>query len=129
MRDALHIPAEAPSWDSCNSSAGFDYSESRNGSLWVYRQLRGKYRILKYSGDSDGVVPTYGTQQWIEQENWPITNAWRPIFLNDQVVGYIENREGDFTFATVHGAGHMVPQWKRPEAFNLMFKWINKLDL
>ena len=57
-------------------------------------------------------MPTYGTLQWIQQLGWTVTEAWRPYFYEDQVAGYIEEREG-LTFLTVHGAGHMVPQDKR----------------
>ena len=42
----------------------------------------GKYKILKYSGDTDGVVPTYGTQQWIAQlvndTNLTTIQDWSP---------------------------------------------------
>jgi hypothetical protein len=70
--------------------------------------------MLKYSGDTDGSVPTYGTLQWINELAWTVTDAWRPYFIiddggNQQVAGYTETREGGFTFASVHGAGHMAP--------------------
>jgi len=36
-----------------------------NGSLWIYKKLKNKYRILKFSGDVDAVVPTLGSMRWI----------------------------------------------------------------
>lgn len=29
-------------------------------------------RMVFYSGDTDGAVPTYGSKRWIEQLDWPI---------------------------------------------------------
>jgi serine carboxypeptidase-like clade 1 len=86
--------------------------------------LKGKYKILKFSGDTDGAVPTFGTQQWINDLNWTITEEWRPYMVNGQVGGYVEVREGGFTFATIHGAGHMAPQWKRSQTYHTIFNWI-----
>lgn len=43
--------------------------------------------------------------------------------VNGQVGGYVEARN-NFTFGTVHGAGHMAPQFKRPETYHLIFNWI-----
>lgn len=85
--------------------------------------------MLKFSGDTDGAVPTLGTLKWIEELNWAITKEWRPFFVNEQLAGYIEEREGDFTFLTVHGAGHMVPQDKREEAYHAIFNWVFKRDI
>jgi len=45
--------------------------------------------------------------------------------VDGQVGGYIEEY-GLFTLATVHGAGHMVPQFKRGPAYYLIFNWINQ---
>ncbi len=59
VRTSLHIPAEAPAWEFCSST--LNYNESEVGSYDIYKAMLGKYRILKYSGDADGVVPTYGT--------------------------------------------------------------------
>jgi serine carboxypeptidase-like clade 2 len=65
-------------------------------------------RILHYSGDTDGAVPTYGTQQWMHGLGWEIIKPWRPYFVNNQVAGYYTQRDG-MDFGTVHGCGHMAP--------------------
>ena len=85
--------------------------------------------MLKFSGDKDGAVPTLGTLKWIEELNWRVTTDWSPYFVNEQIAGYIEHREGNFTFATVHGAGHMSPQDKRAETYHLIFNWLFKRDI
>lgn len=74
--------------------------------------MRNKYKILFYSGDTDGALPTYGSRQWINNLGWPITEEWAPWKTNSQVSGYIEKHDG-LDFITVHGVGHMAPQWKR----------------
>lgn len=73
---------------------------------------------MKYSGDVDGSVPTDGTRAWIAElvNNMRLgtVTRWYPWMYTDdvagdQVGGYLVEYEGKFTFATVHGAGHMVP--------------------
>lgn len=81
--------------------------------------------MLKFSGDIDGAVPTLGTLRWIEELNWKITKEWQPFFYNEQLAGYTEER-GDFTLVTIHGAGHMAPQDKRPETYHAIFNWLFK---
>mmetsp|Transcript_29515 Transcript_29515/g.28678 ORF Transcript_29515/g.28678 Transcript_29515/m.28678 type:complete len:92 (+) Transcript_29515:256-531(+) len=82
--------------------------------------------MLHYSGDTDGSVPTFGTLQWIEEMVTELSLAtltpWYPYQLDGQVAGYYVSYAG-FDFATVHGAGHMVPQFKRPESYVLFTHW------
>ncbi len=72
IMDALHVPSNVTKWDLCQEKGSFMYTKNRAGSIDIYNQLRGKYRVLVYSGDTDGVVPTYGTKTWIENLNWPL---------------------------------------------------------
>ena len=70
--------------------------------------------MLKYSGDTDGSVPTLGTLKWINKLNWTVIDPWRPYYVigdngHQKVAGYVEVRDGGFTFASIHGAGHMAP--------------------
>lgn len=89
--------------------------------------------MLKYSGDTDGAVPTYGTQGWLNDLGWDILEQWRPYYITNmygkQVAGYVEKYANGLTFVTVHGAGHMAPQWKRQETYHAVFNWINNQAL
>ncbi len=83
--------------------------------------------MLVYSGDTDGVVPTFGTKRWIDRLNWPIVDgkSWKQFFVDQQVGGYTETREnGSFVFATIHGAGHMAPQWRRSYTYHVVYQFI-----
>lgn len=81
--------------------------------------------MIHFSGDTDGAVPTQGTNAWT---NWfPVIEDWRPYYHGDNdnklFGGYIREHEG-FTFATVHGAGHMAPQFKPAATYHLIFTWL-----
>ena len=86
------------------------------------------YRFLKYSGDTDAAVPTTGTKWWIDELNLNILEDWRPYLVDDNdggriLGGYIVEYEG-LTLGTVHGAGHMAPQFKPVETSHLIFNWL-----
>ncbi len=48
---------------------------------------------------------------------------WRPYFLDGQVAGYLEEYDG-LMFTTVHGAGHMAPQFKPPQTYYMISQWV-----
>jgi hypothetical protein len=121
VRENLHIPTNVQAWEYCTDEIG--YTSQIEGSQWIYEELQSKYRQLVYSGDTDGSVPTRGTQAWINDLAWEITSDYRPYFYGGQVAGYTETR-GSLTFGTVHGCGHMAPQWKRPQTYHLVFNWL-----
>ncbi len=79
VREALHIPDYVQTFLDCNDDFEDNYQVQREGSIWIYRifMLYG-YKMLHYSGDTDGAVATLGTRRWIQRENWPITAEWRP---------------------------------------------------
>jgi serine carboxypeptidase-like clade I len=124
VREDLHIPHNAPEWELCSD---ISYRRLMKGSVDIYRELKGLYKILKYSGDTDGAVPTVGTQNWIAELDWKVSEHWRPYYVNGQIGGFLEGRDDQkFIFATVHGAGHMAPQWKRAETYHLVFNFIKE---
>jgi serine carboxypeptidase-like clade 1 len=47
------------------------------------------YKILFFSGDTDGAVPTYGSRRWIKKLNPTVIEQWRPWITDGQVSGYI----------------------------------------
>ena len=108
--NSLNVPPTVTKWDLCMEKGDLSYTKDRAGSIGIYTELRGKYKMLVYSGDTDGAVPTYGTKRWIDSLNWPVSSAYTQFFVDDQVGGYSEARDdGKFLFATIHGAGHMAP--------------------
>ena len=47
--------------------------------MWIYTVLKGSgIRMMFYSGDTDGAVPTYGTKRWMESLGWATKRDWRP---------------------------------------------------
>ena len=128
--NALHIPQSAPDWQMCVEwpSKQFDYAYDPAGSQWIWEALAadGSYKLLKYSGDMDMAVPTMGTENWINNMNMNVKSAWRQYnYTEGTVGGYMEDYDGGITFASVHGAGHMVPQDQPEIAFWLISKFID----
>jgi hypothetical protein len=125
IRKALHIPNHVEGWDLCRGgSKTWSYKESPKGSQWIYEALKDKYRMLHYSGDTDGSVPALGTIRWVEAVGWPKTSNWTAFYPEEgKLGGYYEDR-GKFTLMTIHGAGHMAPQFKRAECYYGVFNWL-----
>lgn len=126
VRAALHIPLAVQEWQGCTTNPKFNYPFSVEASVWIYTILqRYGYKLMHYSGDTDGVVPTWGTRLWIESLGWPITQEWQPWTTDGQISGYVQQYANNFWFTTVHGVGHMVPGWKKKDAHMMISKWIH----
>ena len=152
VRAALHVSAKAPSrWEPCSQAVNDAYScpDTLVSVAPLYRALlqdtRRKRRLLIYSGDVDGVVPTLATRRWIaamggkvKVEGWRL---WRDS--RGQIGGYTEkfraegaeevwgesSSSGELTFATVRGAGHMVPTYQPLRAFELFRSFLRAQPL
>lgn len=127
VRTALHITPGSKAWEMCTSD--IDYTSLPQASQWIYEELHGKIRMMHFSGDVDGAVGTIGTQNWIDSLNWEITGDWAQWKFNSQVAGYSTEYVDDFHFIIVHGAGHMVPEDKPPQALQFLYNWIDKKPL
>jgi Serine carboxypeptidase len=75
VRNVLHIPSSVPGWSQC---ANIDYHTQEEASMWIYPILKNKYRMMFYSGDTDGAIPTYGSREWINKLNWALLTPNRP---------------------------------------------------
>jgi hypothetical protein len=126
VREQLHIPDYVQAWDMCEGD--IDYTINPEGSQWVWERHQNAYRMLKFSGDMDGAVPTSGTRNWIKSMNRDVLEAYRPWYVGGQVAGYLEEQDG-LTFLTVHAAGHMVPQDQRERAHVMVNSWVRNETL
>jgi len=126
VREALHIPGDIPAWEDCKT---IYYTKGTKGSQWIWEGLKGKYKMLAYSGDKDGQVPTQGTLQWINSLNRAEVNPWRE--WNDaegQVGGYFWQLDG-LNFSTIHGAGHMAAMDEGQRVNQLVFNWLEDKEI
>ena len=129
-RDALHIPDEVQAWSYCTDANGWDYTAGEAASFDIYAWMKTNHpeiNIMLYSGDTDGSVPTWGTLDWINALGWEQTQEWTPYYWEKQVAGYTQVHE-QLTFGSIHGCGHMAPQWKRPETWNLIYNWMDTMQ-
>ena len=73
VRSAFHIPDNVQAWTYCTDSADWSYTRGEDASFAAYSWFKTNHpdvRILVYSGDTDGSVPTWGTLEWIDALGW-----------------------------------------------------------
>lgn len=120
VREALHIPAGTHEWSACTER--ITYTELPEASEWIYRVLKkaGGIKMLHYSGDTDGVLPTFGTKSWIEKSlNWKKLSNFTMWKVDEQVKGMYRQYDG-LDFVTIKGVGHMAPQWSPAAAHHMI---------
>ena len=102
----------------------------------VYKRLAQKYRLIIYSGDADACVPYYASETWTRELGFQEIAPWRPWTAGSMdapddesiragyVITYATEADHNFTYATVAGAGHMVPTHKPPQALALLRRFL-----
>jgi len=123
---AIHAAKLPYQWTDCSPRVNYSRADLLSSMLPVYQfLLKQGLKILVYSGDVDGIVPWPGTKMWLDVLNLRQKNAWRPwIASNKQVAGYVTEYEG-LTFATVRGAGHLVPGTQPLRALDMFSRFLN----
>ncbi|GIL92089.1 hypothetical protein Vretifemale_19576, partial [Volvox reticuliferus] len=95
--------------------------------------VRQGLRALVYSGDHDMVVPHTGTRKWLydKAKLGSTDGPLRPWMLHGQIAGFTARFDAGagLRFATVKGAGHMVPQSKPLQALHLLRTFIYDEEL
>lgn len=130
VRQAIHVANSSvvPQWTICTSN--INYNSNTESLMPIYPTLIKNYRVLVFNGDVDACVPYTDNEAWTEGLGLPVSNPWRAWAVNSQVAGYVtEYGVNGFTFATVKGAGHMVPQYKPVQAFALFQRYLNNQPL
>ena len=127
VKTALHV--DDKQWMDCNGTMNQNWLFQPEASQWIYTVLKtsGYIRMMHYSGDTDGVLPTYGTKKWIEDLNWDKIGNYTKWHTDMQVSGFYQKYVG-LDFVTVKGVGHMAPQWARKPMQEIITKWIHQED-
>jgi len=96
----------------------------------LYRHLVEKYRLMIYSGDTDGCIPEWGSEEWVSELGFNVTKPWRPWTspltsgAKPQRAGYVIDYTNGFKFVTIQGSGHMAPTYKPNFALTMITKFL-----
>lgn len=131
VKTAIHVKQNLQ-WSICNDQINQNWVRDWTSMMPIYTNLLNNgVRVLIYSGDTDASVPFTGTQYWTSRlmQSAPLS-LWQP-WMNqaNQLAGFETIYPLDFRFVTVRGAGHMVPQYRPPEAFIMFSKWLKAENL
>jgi|TARA_B110000208_G_scaffold105832_1_gene131273 carboxypeptidase C (cathepsin A) len=119
VRAALNIQSDNR-FNSADNGIGMNYTVSEPNVLPIYENARAntKLRVLVYNGDTDPGINSMKTQSkyfdFFDSISVEEKEAWRPWTLDgkQRMGGYVVSYPGDFSYLTIRGSGHMVPEYK-----------------
>jgi hypothetical protein len=127
VRTALHVAPRNVTgfWRDCGAHINYTPT-AQNLPRDLYPSLLGRLRILIYSGDADACVPVNDSEAWVQGLGVPVVTPWAPWYydagagVGQQVAGYVTVYGQMLQFATVRGAGHMVPSMAGPQSLTML---------
>ena len=121
------IGARPTTWVECASSSYFKYATLWPDMLPYYLKffsVAPQLRVLIYSGDVDiATCPHAYAQLCLSYLNQTLLHRWKPWTVDGTTAGYVETYD-TYTYATVKGAGHEVPQYQPYFAFNMFQRFL-----
>lgn len=137
VQTAIHVKPGAK-WGMCSDSVSdaYDLNDVNAPMMPIWQELieGGGLNIMIYSGDDDSVCATLGSQQFVWDLGYGAKpgKAWQAWKVSDQVAGFVTDFAvpslGAFRFATVHGAGHMVPATQPARSLALLQAFLAKTE-
>ncbi|PQQ13874.1 serine carboxypeptidase II-3-like [Prunus yedoensis var. nudiflora] len=120
VQAALHV--KPTKWSACSDT---DWTDSPDTMLPTIQQIiQSGISFWIYSGDTDGIFSVTSSRYALHILNLPIKTPWRAWYSNiREVGGYVVGYEG-LTFATVRGAGIMVPSNQPQRALTLISSFL-----
>lgn len=136
VRQALHIPSQAPAFKTFSDSAAQKLETGEQDSVaYLYPQLLSAgIRILIYNGLEDGKDSNFlSTELLISALEWPgrnnFANATTCVWKNNnQINGYAKTAQG-LTQVKIRGAGHLAPIDQPERVLNILQHFIENKPL
>eukprot|EP00397_Hematodinium_sp_SG-2012_P040735 GEMP01044692.1.p1 GENE.GEMP01044692.1~~GEMP01044692.1.p1 ORF type:complete len:201 (+),score=52.97 GEMP01044692.1:118-720(+) len=126
VKQALHVSEDA-FFFMADNGLGFQYNFTVPDTTELMKALAesGK-RVLIYDGDTDPALNSFHAQNWTVGLQFEVKQKWRPWTLDgkQKVAGHVVRYGHNFDFATIRGAGHMVPTYKPDAAFLMISSWL-----
>lgn len=128
VRQAIHIPKQVGSWDVCSIMAYVVKYPKLEGGLapQIKKLIESKRNLtmLVYNGDVDTVCNFLGDEWFVDDLGRKVIRDYSNWKVGKQVAGWVKHYDG-ITFATIRGSGHMVPQDRPKEAFEMIKVFLN----
>ena len=131
VKKALHVEDSPNTWAICG---GVNYKDDGvfSSMLAVHRWMmtHAKPKVLVYNGDVDPGCNYLWAEASVARFGRAVTKDWHPWVygesskVGEQLGGFVTEYDGDVNFATVHGAGHMSPQWRPMAVFNMLERFL-----
>jgi len=120
------------SWDVSEAFAQ-NLDEFRPTQYYIAALLDRGVKALIYVGKYDWICNFVGNEQWTLALEWSgkedfVKQGLREWIVNGKTAGMTRSAKG-LTFATIDGAGHMVPYDKPKESLELVIRWLSNKDL
>ena len=117
IREKLGVDSSIKKWAQCNFDVydAYEHSESFNFYNTVIKE-HSELRVWFFTGETDLAVPFLGSIRWMDKLNQGIEVPYTAWHIKNQVAGHYQKFDSGLVFLTVKGAGHMVPQDKKPES-------------
>jgi hypothetical protein len=122
--EASHVKKQPFKWSTCGNQ--IQYRSTRpNLPRDTYPFLVKHIKVTIYNGDWDACVPYTDNEAWTEGMGYPVKSPWH-VWTYDgtqknQVGGYATTyAANDFTFITVKGGRHEVPETAPLQAFEML---------
>eukprot|EP00054_Salpingoeca_dolichothecata_P026112 m.185532 g.185532 ORF g.185532 m.185532 type:complete len:447 (-) comp25565_c0_seq1:220-1560(-) len=125
VQAAIHVkPAPSGHWSVCGNVISYTSTEPDLPKT-TYPGLIKEYFVTIFNGDADACVPYTDNEEWTMGMGYDVAEPWRPWMVDQQVAGYVtQYAANNFTFLTVKGAGHMVPQYKPVQALEFFKRFL-----
>ncbi|PPR07804.1 hypothetical protein CVT26_014989 [Gymnopilus dilepis] len=138
IRSQLGVdPSITQNFTSCNHEVGGAFGATQDvlhpTKDYVAALLERGVRVLIYVGSYDWICNHVGNERWTLALQWSGHSEFASTEMRDWLVdgkpaGRTRSAQG-FTFATITGAGHMVPYDKPRESLELVNRWIAGKEL
>ncbi|EOD27293.1 hypothetical protein EMIHUDRAFT_73387 [Emiliania huxleyi CCMP1516] len=123
---AAHVVKQPIPWSTCGNQIRYT-STRKNLPRDTYPALVKRLRVLVYNGDWDACVPHTDAEAWTAGMGYAEAAPWHPWRYKNgtQVAGYATRyAANNFTFATVKGGRHEVPETAPEQALELLSRLV-----
>ncbi|XP_064467463.1 lysosomal protective protein-like [Ornithodoros turicata] len=124
VKVALHVQESPLNWTSCSNVLNYTMQHTTMQPIVKGLVDSGGLKTLIYNGDVDMACNFLGDEWFVNTLGYQPTCSYKIWKLGKQVAGFFQTYEGNITFATVKGSGHMVPQDKPAQALKMITNFL-----